>query len=143
MKKRLENYINLTNKKYRLLAEISRLERTMAEYTPYISGNTTGVPSGVISSPTENAALNRLTFYEETQAEIDKKRTELNKVEAELHFLDEYINAVPDEQLRECFFLRYTQGVSWANIAIKWYYAPSSWWFIQKKVYDYINQHNS
>ena len=141
MKQRLENYINLRNKKYRLMADISRLERMREEYSPTILNSGTGTRGSGVSSPTENIALNNLTFYAETEKEIAEKQKELDKVTAELNRLDRYIEAIPDEQLRETFLLRFTQGLSWANIAIKWYYAPASWERIQKKVYDYINQH--
>ena len=143
MRKRLENYINLTNNKYRLMAEISKRERTRDEYTPTILNSGMGGTHGSgISSPTENTAINNLTFFDEINKEIAELEKQLRKVTAELKRLDDYIEAIPDEQLKETFRLRFCQGLSWANIAIRWYYAPASWVVIQKKVYDYINQHD-
>ena len=143
MRKRLENYINLDNKKYRLLAEISKLERLQEQYTPSILNSSIGgVHSGGLSMPTENAAIKKLTFYEQTNAELEAKRAELNEVINELNYLDAFIEAIPDEQIKETVKLHYTQKVSWANIAIRWYYAPSSWFVIRNKVYDYLNQHD-
>lgn len=144
MKKRLENYINLSNKRYRLMAEISKLERLQTNYAPSIlNSGIGGVHGSGTSQPTENIAINNLTFFEETNAELEEKRAELNKITKELKEIEEYIERIPDQRLREVFYLRYTQGVSWANIAINFYYAPTSWWAIQKKAIDYINQHEN
>lgn len=142
VKDRLENYINTINKRYRLLADISKLERTKADYSPSLLNSGVGSIRGSgMSSPTENTAINNLTFFEEINSDIAQKQAELAAVDEELKLLDNYIEAIPDEQLKEIFKLRYTQAVSWANIAVKWFYAPSSWIHIQKRVYDYINQH--
>lgn len=143
IKERLENYITLNNKKYRLMAEISRLEKTRNEYTPSILNSGVGsLCRGSVTSPTENAAINSLMFFERINADIIAKSQELALVLDELKILDEYIDAIPDEKLKEVFILKYKQDVSWANIAIQWYYSPSSWMHLKKKVLNYINQHN-
>ena len=142
MRRRLENYINISNKRYRLMADIDILRRQRAEYEPVIMSSAFGSVHGSgTSSPTENAAVNNLSFFEKIDAEIAAKQKELAEVEAELNFLNNYIDGIDDLRLQEVFRLRFTQGVSWANIAVQWFYAPSSWSLIQKMVYDYINNH--
>lgn len=139
---RLDNYINLANRKYRLMAEISRLEMLRSSYSPSILNSGIGSIHGSgTSAPTENEAINRLMFFENINREIEDKTAELYDVTEELLSMDKFIQSIEDEQIREWTRLRYCQGESWANIAVKWFYAPTSWIVIKKKVTEYINQH--
>ena len=140
---RLDNYINLYNKRHRLLAEISRIEKMQKEYAPMImNSGVGGVHSGGVSMPTENAALKELTFFAETEAELKEKRQELTETEAELTSLDNYIEAIPDDMLKEIFKRKFTNGESWTAIAISYHYSPSSWVIMKKRALDYIKSND-
>lgn len=133
---------NLKRKKYRLLAEISVLEETKRNYSPSIlSSNLGGVHGSGNASPTENAALNNITFFEELNKEIKGKEAELLIVNKDIEAFENYINSIADEWLRDIFIDRYKHVMSWTAIATSRHYAPSSWKNIQRQVKKYYNQH--
>lgn len=141
MRDRLENYINLENKRYRLLVDIDILNRRKEEYEPSIlNSGIGGARSSGTSTPTENAALKSIAFFDTIDREIKIKRKQLAEVERELEFLNQYISDIPDLQLQEAIRLHYTQDVKWNKIAVMWFYSPNSVSSIQKRVYDYLNQ---
>lgn len=141
MRKKLENYITNVIKCERLFAEKSRIERVKSEYEPSILGSGFGgVRASGVSSPTENSALHNIEFIDRMNEKIAKCVSEIEEVEAEIKAVDDYINAIEDLKLQEIFNLRFKQGVSWANIAISFYYSQNSWIMLKKRVEDYINE---
>ena len=142
MRNKLQNYITNVNKCERLFAEKSRLQRVKAEYTPSVLGSGFGgVHSSGTSTPTENAVIHKSEFEEKIDLKIRNCEQEIEAVEAEIKSVDDYISEIEDIKLQEIFNLRYKQGVSWANIALQFYYAPSSWAMLKGCVERYINEH--
>lgn len=102
-----------------------------------------GIPSGnAISRPTENSALKEIIFCEDYQKKKAKLNKELESVRAEIKTIEDYVNAISDEILKEYFKCRFYNGESWIAIAQKFHYSPNSWMIIQKKVDEYINNHS-
>ena len=142
MRKKLENYITNVIKCERLFAEKSRLEIVKAEYEPSILGSGFGgVRTSGVSSPTENSALHNIEFIDRMNEKIAQCVSEIEEVEAEIKAVDDYINAIEDETLKEMFCQKYKKDISWTSIAVKFHYASGSWALIKKRVERYIDEH--
>ena len=142
MIKRLEEYRYLKKRWVSVVAEISDLKVARKTYEPMtLNSGIGGVRSSGTSSPTENTALNNLYFYEEIDRKIAEKEKEKAEIELTLKVLDNYVESIDDVTIRRMVDNRYRCGLSWREVAESVYYAPSSWYYAQQKVYDYLNSH--
>ena len=142
MIKKLEDYRYLKKRWVTIVDEISDLQYARETYEPMtLNSAIGGVRKSGTSSPTENAALNNLYFYDEIDRKIKEKEKEKAEIELTLKMLDDYVESIEDITIKRMVDNRYRCGLSWKEVAESAYYAPSSWYYAQQKVYDYLNSH--
>lgn len=139
---RLNNYRYLKERWLSIVEEISNLKYARDNYQPpTLSSVVGGISSGNVSSPTENAAVNSLYFYEEVDRKIKEKEKEKADIEREIAELDEYIDGIEDATIKKIVEFHYRKGYGWRRTAEVAYYAPNSWYYVKRMVTDYINSH--
>lgn len=142
MRKKLEDYRYLRQRWLTITAEISDLEYAKQTYEPMtLSSVVGGVMKNTTSSPTENSALNNLYFYEQIDKKIEEKKKEKAEIELSLKSIDEYVESIEDTAIKHMVDDRYRSGMTWREVTERANYSPSSWYFVQQKVYSFLNSH--
>lgn len=138
LQKELERYEYYRRRWVAVVKEIDRLKNERDNYElPSVSG-VGGVRSSGTSSPTENAAINSIYFFAEIDRKIKEYEEEKKNIEDILTALDLFIDNITDSQMQGMIDNRYRNGCSWGEVAEKAWYSVNSWYYVRRKVYEYL-----
>ena len=138
--KQLWDYLNLKAKENRLNIEIEHLEQIIKNYKggqPELKAvKYNALPGGsTISKPTENFAMENLKPYYALKRRKQRKESELNYVEEQISEIENYIEIIPDDELKEMFRHRFYLRESYNYIAKQYNLSRNS---VSKKINEYL-----
>lgn len=138
--KQLWNYLNLKAQENRLNIEIEYLKQCMKNYRggqPELKAvKYNALPGGsTISKPTENYAMENLKLYYAFKRRKQRQEAELQDVAKEISEIENYIENITDDELKEMFKHRFYLRESYNYIGRQYHISKDS---VTRKIKDYI-----